>query len=95
MSTEQQDNDILFYGLSTCMWCRKTRALLDEKKVKYTGVYVNELEGDEREKARQEVRALNPSGSYPTLKICGKVVVGYHPEQIEEALKVCQPSVTS
>ena len=90
MSEDTSSDEIIFYGLSTCMWCKKTRALLDEKKVKYTGYYVNELTGDEQERIRSEVRKLNPANSYPTIKICDTVVVGYKPDKIEEALATCQ-----
>lgn len=92
MSNEQQCNDIEFYGLSTCMWCKKSKALLDEKKVEYNPIFVNELEGDEKEKVRSRVRELNPAMSFPTLKIGEQVIIGHHPEQIEEALAKCQPT---
>ena len=35
--------DVLLYALSTCHWCKKTRALLDELGVKYRYVYIDNL----------------------------------------------------
>jgi glutaredoxin-like protein NrdH len=88
-------DEIIFYGLSTCMWCRKTRALLDEKNIEYKGIYVNELDGEEKNRVSEEVKKLNPNRSYPTIKIGDRVVVGYHPEEIEEALAACHPKMRS
>ena len=95
MAEEEKYDEIIFYGLSTCMWCRKTRAFLDEKNVEYIGFYVNELVGEEKEKAMEEARKLNPNRSYPVIKIGDRVVVGYHPDEIEEALGACHPKMKS
>ena len=92
---DQKCEDITFYGLSTCMWCRKTKKYLDDKNIAYTHYFVNELERDEQDKIREEVKKLNPNVTYPTVKIGDRVVVGYHPDQLEEALATCQPSPTS
>ena len=40
---------ITLYALSTCGWCQKTKNFLDELGVKYSYVYVDLLEGKERE----------------------------------------------
>ena len=82
--------EIEFYGLSTCMWCKKTKAYLDGKGVKYNCIFVNELTGEEREKIMDLVAKLNPDLSFPTVKIGDKVIVGYNVDKIEEALKVAQ-----
>ena len=95
MADDDQCSDIEFYGLSTCMWCKKSKAILDEKKIDYNPILVNELEGDEKEKVRSRVRELNPAMSFPTLKIGEKVIIGHHPEEIEEALAKCQPKTKS
>jgi glutaredoxin-like protein NrdH len=58
---------IVFYGLSTCVWCKKARHLLDELGVAYDYVYVDLLDGEEQERAMVEVRRWNPNESFPTL----------------------------
>jgi glutaredoxin len=95
LAEEEKFDEIIFYGLSTCMWCRKTRALLDEKNIEYTGIYVNELDGSEKDRVSEEVAKLNPKRSYPVIKIGDRVVVGYHPDEIEEALSTCHPKMKS
>lgn len=90
---DESCTEIEFYGLSTCMWCKKTKAYLDEKNIEYSHVFVNELQGDEKEKVRNRVRELNPNMSFPTVKIGETIIVGHHPEEMEEALASCQPKM--
>ena len=78
---------ITFYGLSTCVWCKKTKALLDELGVAYDFEYVDLLKGDERTKAVNEVKKWNPACSFPTMVINGKCIVGFKETEIREALK--------
>jgi len=78
---------IKFYGLSTCVWCKKTKALLDELGVAYDFEYVDLLSGDERTKTINEVKKWNPACSFPTLVINDKCIVGFKEDEIREALK--------
>ncbi len=78
---------ILFYGLSTCIWCKRTRQFLESNDVAFDFVYVDLLQGMEREAAVEQVRRWNPSVSFPTLVIDGRrCIIGYRPEEIQEAL---------
>ncbi|MBN1596236.1 glutaredoxin family protein [candidate division FCPU426 bacterium] len=80
--------NIIFYSLSTCIWCRKTRGHLDADKIKYKEIAVDTLSGAEKEKALAELGKVNPNRTFPTLIFeNGKVVVGYKPEEIREAMK--------
>jgi glutaredoxin len=77
---------IILYALSTCVWCRKTKELLDRLGVKYAFVDVDLLQGDDRSKATEEVKTLNPRCSFPTLAINDQCIVGYDEQKIKEAL---------
>ncbi len=78
--------EITLYALSTCMWCKKTKTLLDEKGVDYRLIYVNELDGDERKETIDEMMEYNPNRSFPTIIIGDEVVIGFKPHEIEAAL---------
>ena len=80
-------DDVKVYALSTCIHCRNAKKYLDECGVKYQCVHVDELSGDERRQAVQEIKEYNPAVSFPTIVIKDKVVVGYNKEKIDEALK--------
>jgi len=78
---------ITFYGLSTCVWCRRTRQLLEELGVTFDFFYVDLLQGQEREAVVEQVRRWNPSVSFPTLVLDNRrAIVGFRPEEIREAL---------
>lgn len=54
----------------------------------YDYIYVDLLQGDEREKALSELRKWNPSLSFPTLVIDdGDVIVGFDALSIKSALR--------
>jgi glutaredoxin len=78
---------VVLYGLSTCVWCKKTREFLESEGVAFDIVYVDKLEGPEQETALGEVRRWNPSGSFPTVVIDGaRSVNGYKPDDLKEVL---------
>ncbi len=80
--------DILLFALSTCVWCGKTKKLLDDMGVAYTYEYVDLLAGKEREAAVKEITGWNPLCSFPTLVINNeKCIVGFKEAEIKEALK--------
>jgi glutaredoxin-like protein NrdH len=78
--------EVFIYALSTCGHCRNAKRLLDEKGVKFDFVDVDLLPKDELNKVLDEVRKINPSTSFPTIKIGDKVIVGYQETAILEAL---------
>jgi glutaredoxin-like protein NrdH len=81
------DHSVMFYGLSTCGWCKRTREFLEENSVAFDYMYVDLLEGGERAQAIEEIRRVNPKTSFPTVVIDGDaVVVGYDPDRLKEAL---------
>jgi glutaredoxin len=78
---------VKFYGLSTCIWCRKTRKFLEEQGVAFDFVYIDLLQGAEQDEAKEQVRRWNSAVSFPTTVIDGnRSVVGYKPEQLTEEL---------
>ncbi len=78
---------VKLYALSTCIWCRKTEKHLEDMGIKYDVVYVDKLEGAEKEAVMKEIAKLNPNRSFPTVIIDEtKVVVGFKPEEIRSAL---------
>jgi glutaredoxin len=78
---------IMLYALSTCGWCRKTKHLLEDLNVGYDFVYVDQLEGSDKDDTMKEVRKWNPRSSFPTLVINNKIVItGFKDDEIRKAL---------
>lgn len=83
------EHHVVLYALSTCIWCRRTRQLLEEQGVSFDYVYVDLLRSVEREDVLAEVRKFNPAGSFPTTVVDGfQCIVGFHPEDIKEMLSL-------
>lgn len=78
---------IKLFTLSTCVWCRKTKALLKEMNVAYAYVDVDLLEGADRVKALDELKTFNPRCSFPSLVVNDTCIVGYEEDKIKEALQ--------
>jgi glutaredoxin len=75
---------IILFALSTCGWCKKTRMLLENMGVEYNYVYVDLLQGDERQKAIDAMKPWNPQISFPTLVINEKeCIVGFDEDKIK------------
>lgn len=79
--------DIKIYALSTCGWCKKTKALLSRNNVGYAYIDVDLLPAAELEPVRREQMRWNPSGSFPTILVDGKrCIVGYDEPRLMELI---------
>ncbi len=74
---------VVLYALSTCIWCKKARNLLDELKIEYSYVYVDLLESGDNVRVKDDIRQWNPQCSFPTLVINNQeCIVGFNEEKI-------------
>jgi glutaredoxin len=81
--------DIIFYGLSTCVWCKKTKLLLDRLGCDYKYIYVDQLNQTDKEETLKKIIKWNPRSSFPTILINNeKCIVGYKEDEIREALNL-------
>ena len=80
---------VFVYALSTCGWCRKTKAFLNDSGVEYSYVDVDLETGAERTKVLDEVRKWNPNTSFPTVVLNDETcLVGFQPDKMKEVLKI-------
>lgn len=77
---------IKVYALSTCPWCKMLKQFLDEKDVEYEALDVDKISEDEQKQAVSEVEKLTGKRSFPVTVIGDKVIQGYKPDDITEAL---------
>ncbi len=79
--------DVMLYALSTCGWCKRTKALLSELGVEYRYVDIDPAAEDEREVLLEEVQKWNPSRSLPTVVIDERIsIVGFDESRIRREL---------
>jgi glutaredoxin len=80
---------ILLYALSTCIWCKKTRKLLEKAGLEYSYIYVDLQKENDQVKARKEMERLTNRCSFPTLVINDKdSIVGFKEDKIKEVLNI-------
>ena len=78
---------IMLYAISTCVWCKKTKKLLDALNVDYYYVDVDLLDEEDKEKAEKEVTKWNPLCSFPTIVFNDReCVVGFDEEEIRSKI---------
>jgi glutaredoxin-like protein NrdH len=77
--------DIKIFALSTCGWCKKTKAYLNAHNVSYSYIDVDLLSEEELEPVREEQLRFNPSGSYPTIVVDSDYcIIGFDEEQLQQ-----------
>jgi glutaredoxin len=87
----QKRGNVTLYGLSTCVWCKKTKDLLTSLKVDYSFVYVDLLNAADKKSVMSELKSWVTTWphtpSFPMLIIDDKCVFGYQEEIIRDFLK--------
>ncbi|MDP3065227.1 MAG: glutaredoxin family protein [Methanobacteriaceae archaeon] len=83
---EKREKVVLF-ALSTCGWCKKTRMLIEELGVEYDYIYVDLLQGEDRNEVIAAMKRWNPQLSFPTLLLNDEeCIVGFDQDKIKEKL---------
>jgi len=78
---------ILLYALSTCVWCKKTKDLLNDLGIEYSYIFVDLLEKPDKENIMDDIKKWNPACSFPTIVINNKeCIVGFNEDKIKKAL---------
>lgn len=78
---------IVLFALSTCGWCKKTRMLLEDVGAEYDYIYVDLLQGEERQEVIKQVEKWNPQLSFPTMVINDdETIVGFNEDRVREIL---------
>lgn len=78
---------ILVYALSTCIWCRKTKKMLEKLGIAYDFIDVDMLDENEAAEAEKEIEKWNPKGSFPTIVIDDKKCIpGFIEDEIKRVL---------
>ncbi len=76
---------VKLFALSTCIWCGKTKKLLDDLNIEYDSVDVDLLDYDDQQEVLKEVKKYNPGGGFPTIVIDDKdCIVGFDEQKIRD-----------
>ena len=80
--------EVILYSLSTCAYCQAIEKMLNDLQVPHDCIQVDELQGDQRDKAMAELTEVNSLCSFPTVVIGDKVVAGYKVQEVKETLGI-------
>ena len=87
IGVNSSNHSVMLYALSTCVWCKKVKRLLDDLGQSYEFIDVDKLTGSDKTEVTDEVRKFNPLRTFPTMVVDGeKCIVGFKEDQIKEAL---------
>jgi len=79
---------IVLYALSTCQWCMKTKALLDQLNIEYSYIDVDLADEKDQDEIVEEIKKYNPASSFPTLVVDNNyTIVGFDEKKIRERFK--------
>lgn len=71
---------VVLYAISTCLWCKKTKRLLNDLGVAYQYIDVDMLDDDERDEVKKEILKWKDRVSYPLIVINDKTCIPFFDE---------------
>ncbi len=74
------------YGLTTCPHCKKVLEFLKKSGVKFRVIWLDEMSGEERKKAIEDVHKISGSYSVPVVVKGEKWVLGYNLKKLKELI---------
>jgi glutaredoxin len=81
----EDKGQIRLYALSTCIWCGKTKKLLNDLNVGYDFIDVDLLDPEDQQEVLKEIKKHNPGGGFPTMVIDDKdCIVGFDEAKVKE-----------
>lgn len=87
-----QSQKITLYALSTCPYCHRAQAFMEQRHIEFNPVFVDLLTGADKARAVEEVQAVNPRLSFPTIVIGDgtdrEVLIGMSDNTEQALLKV-------
>ncbi|MFX1541057.1 MAG: glutaredoxin family protein [Promethearchaeota archaeon] len=83
----QKDHQVLLYALSTCGWCKMTKAFLKDKSIEYEYVDVDKLNSEDRDLVNKDIKKRGGRLAFPTTIIDDKTLItGFKKDDISKAL---------
>lgn len=84
----KRDKEVMIFALSTCQWCKKTKALLNNLGLGYDFVDVDLLQGTDQDEAYDAMGKIDPTAGFPLIIINGgeHYIAGYNEPKIKKLL---------
>ena len=83
----KKNHHVLLYALSTCGWCKMTKAFLRDNSIEFEYIDVDKLDTNDKETVNKDIKNRGGRLAFPTLIIDDKTLItGMKKDQISEAL---------
>ena len=83
----KKEHHVLLYALSTCGWCKMTKAFLKENNIEFEYIDVDKLESSDRDIVNKDIKNHGGRLAFPTLIIDDKTLItGLKRDEISQAL---------
>ena len=70
--------EVRMLALSTCVWCKRTKAFLTDNRIEFSYLDVDLLTRDDFDEVAAEWSRFNPGLSFPTIVVNSReVIIGY------------------
>lgn len=80
---------VLLYALSTCMWCQRTKAFLQQHAVAYEYIDVDLQDRMTKHNIIQDILKRGGQLTYPTIIIDDTILIqGHHLDKLTEVLNL-------
>jgi glutaredoxin-like protein NrdH len=84
---DRKNHQVLLYALSTCGWCKMTKAFLMDNSIEYEYIDVDKLDYSDKELVNQDIKKRGGRIAFPTIIIDDKTIItGFKKDQLTEAL---------
>ncbi|MFX1577570.1 MAG: glutaredoxin family protein [Promethearchaeota archaeon] len=86
---DRKQHHVLLYALSTCGWCKMTKAFLNDNSIEYEYVDVDKLDHPDKEIVNKDIKKHGARIAFPTIIIDDKTVItGFKKDQISKELEI-------
>ena len=79
----KKQHKVKLFETHSCPWCRKTKEFLEQHKIPFKQIYV-----DDDQKAAEEMIEKSGQMGVPVIEIDGDIIIGYNPNALAKALGI-------
>ncbi len=84
---ELNHKDIQVFSLTTCMWCRKLKRFLNDKKLQYKYLDLDKVDRQDKAKILEYLeKKFNTRVNFPFITCENNFLCGFNPVQIDNFL---------
>nr|MDO8097555.1 glutaredoxin family protein [Candidatus Njordarchaeota archaeon] len=86
---KNKKHKVLIYALSTCVWCKRAKQLMNDNGIEYEYVDIDLCSPKEQEEIKNDIMKRGGSIGFPCIIIDDKTLItGFREDKIKEVLEL-------